>query len=157
MNISKKLESYLNEHLKVRKQTNNIPREYDYMADEAFAGACACKNSSINEYIDKNKEEETFQTKLFKYVYNKVNIDRRLFSKIRSNKTYHPSKETIILFGIALELKEEEIEDLLKSASYSLPKNTIYDLIIRFCFKERIYNINQVNELLYSHDCKTLN
>ncbi len=167
MNISKKLESYLNEHLKVRKQTNNIPREYDYMADEAFAGACACKNSSINEYIDKNKEEETFQTKLFKYidtknmkdsdVYNKVNIDRRLFSKIRSNKTYHPSKETIILFGIALELKEEEIEDLLKSASYSLPKNTIYDLIIRFCFKERIYNINQVNELLYSYDCKTLN
>lgn len=50
-----------------------------------------------------------------------------------------------------------EIEDLLESASYSLPKNTTYDLIIRFCFKEHIYNTNQINEFLYDHNCKLLN
>ena len=164
MDINIKLENYLNEHLKPRKQRVSI---FENVEEEAFAGAYAYKSSNVNEYIDKNKEEETFQTKLFKYidrrnlkdsdVYNKVNIDRRLFSKIRSNKEYHPSKETIILFGIALELSEEEIEDLLRSASYSLPKNTIFDLIIRFCFKERIFNISQVNELLYNYNCKTLN
>ena len=69
---------------------------------------------NIDEYINDNKDESKFQTLLFKYiderklkdsdVYNKVNIDRRLFSKIRSDASYHPSKETIILLGLSLEL-----------------------------------------------------
>ena len=126
---------------------------------------CSAAPSSIDTFIDANKDV-SFQTKLFKLiddknlkdadVYNKVNIDRRLFSKIR-NEDYHPSKETIILLGLSLELTEQEIEDLLKSASYSLPMNTTYDLIIRFCFKEHIYDINKVNEFLYDYKCKTLN
>lgn len=90
-------------------------------------------------------------------VYNKVHIDRRLFSKIRSDKNYHPSKETIILLGLSLELNELEIVELLDSASYSLPKNNYFDLIIRFCFINKVYNINNVNELLYDYDCKLLN
>ena len=163
MNIKKKLEKYLNDNLEIKREffgtfkAKAAPME-DY---------CSMETSSINNYINDNKEEDTFQTKLFNYidsknlkdsdVYNKVNIDRRLFSKIRSNKDYHPSKETIILLGIALELTEEEIEDLLTSASYSLPMNTTYDLIIRFCFKEKIYNLNQINEFLYDHNCKLLN
>ena len=120
----------------------------------------------IDNYINENKNEETFQSKLFSYidkkelkdsdVYNKVHIDRRLFSKIRGNKDYHPSKETIILLGIALELNESEIVDFLESASYSLPKNSTYDLIIRFCFKEKIYNLNTINDLLYDYKCKPL-
>jgi hypothetical protein len=105
-----------------------------------------------------------FQHLLFKYiddrdlkdsdVYNKVHIDRRLFSKIRSNPDYHPSKETVILLGLALQLNEDEIIDLLDSASYSLPKNNHYDLIIRFCFIEGIYELKDVNELLSTYDCK---
>ena len=87
-------------------------------------------------------------------VYNKVHIDRRLFSKIRSNNQYHPSKDTIILLGLSLKLNENEMEELLNSASYSLPKNNIYDLIIRFCFVEEIYNIKDVNELLATYNCK---
>jgi hypothetical protein len=122
--------------------------------------------SSIDNYIDNNKDDNRFQKLLFSYidnkglkdsdVYNKVNIDRRLFSKIRSNKDYHPSKETIILFGLALELEEREIVDLLESASYSLPMNSTFDLIIRFCFKEHIYNIDTVNGFLYDYKCKLL-
>mgnify|MGYP003314692664 CR=1 FL=1 len=65
-----------------------------------------------------------------------------------------PSKETVILLGLALELKENEIEELLNSASYSLPKNNVYDLIIRFCFIERIYDLKEVNNLLDSYECK---
>ena len=124
------------------------------------------EEAGIENYINENKNEETFQTKLFSYidrkelkdsdVYNKVHIDRRLFSKIRGNKDYHPSKETIILLGIALELNESEIVDFLESASYSLPKNSTYDLIIRFCFKEKIYNLNIINDLLYDYKCKPL-
>ena len=123
-------------------------------------------SNDIDDFIKNNKNENKFQTLLFKYiddrevkdsdVYNKVHIDRRLFSKIRSDIDYHPSKDTVILLGIALELSEKEIEDLLESASYSLPRNNVFDLIIRFCFIEGIYDVNLINEFLDDHHCKLL-
>lgn len=122
------------------------------------------KAKKIDTYIQESKTESHFQELLFQYidarelkdsdVYNQVHIDRRLFSKIRSDCQYHPSKETVILLGLSLQLNEEEIEKLLNSASYSLPKNNVYDLIIRFCFVEGIYEIKEVNELLDSYHCK---
>lgn len=122
---------------------------------------------SLDDYLEHEKDESKFQKLLFKYidskdlkdseVYNKVGIDRRLFSKIRSEENYHPSKETIILLSLALELNEDEMLSLLNSASYSLPKNNVYDLIIRFCFINKIYDIKEVNNLLYEYNCRTLN
>ncbi|MBQ7104546.1 MAG: hypothetical protein IJN90_01670 [Bacilli bacterium] len=122
---------------------------------------------NLDEYLKQEKEESKFQKLLFKYidsrnlkdsdVYNKVNIDRRLFSKIRNEENYHPSKETVILLSLSLELNEDEMLSLLNSASYSLPKNNIYDLIIRFCFINKIYDLTKVNDLLYEYNCKTLN
>lgn len=166
MNIKQKLDRYLKDNLKKEPIRLKKIIKKAYYEEEMYEGACFSK-ANINEYIENNKDKNTFQTKLFNIidqkelkdsdVYNKVGIDRRHFSKIRSNIDYHPSKETVILLGIALELTEEEIEELLKSASYSLPKNTTYDLIIRFCFKEKIYNLNQINEFLYDHNCNTLN
>ena len=118
----------------------------------------------IEEFIVSNQDDLSFQELLFKYidnknlkdsdVYNKVHIDRRLFSKIRSDKNYHPSKETIILLAIGLELSEDELELLLSSASYSLPKNNYFDLIIRFCFINKIYKITAINDMLSKYDCK---
>ncbi|MBQ9011861.1 MAG: hypothetical protein IJ093_04355 [Bacilli bacterium] len=74
------------------------------------------KRKDIKNYIEENEDKSSFQNLLFKYidernlkdsdVYNKVHIDRRLFSKIRSNDNYHPSKETIILLGLSLQLSE---------------------------------------------------
>ena len=123
----------------------------------------ACE-ASLPEFIDQNKDYSDFQTTLFRMiderelidadVYNKVHIDRRLFSKIRNDKNYHPSKETVILLGLSLELNEEEIEELLDSASYSLPKNNYYDLIIRYCFINHIYKIQNINEMLEEYNCK---
>ena len=122
--------------------------------------------SNIDDYINKNNDKSNFQNTLFKFideknlkdsdVYNKVNIDRRLFSKIRSDDNYHPSKETVILLGLALELNEKEFEELLDSASYSLPKNNYFDLIIRFCIINKIFKLNDVNELLMDYNCKLL-
>ena len=123
-------------------------------------------NIKIDNYINDTITKYYFKDLLFKYidernlkdsdVYNKVHIDRRLFSKIRSDNNYHPSKDTIILLGLSLELNEKELENLLNSASYSLPKNNIYDLIIRFCFIEKIYDVIKVNELLDEYNCKLL-
>lgn len=164
MNIKEKLNKYLDLYLKPVER-GTLFRSSKMIGSRANINY-ECE-SDINTYINENKDEDTFQTKLFKLiderglkdsdVYNKVDIDRRLFSKIRSNKDYHPSKETIILLGLGLELNEIEIEELLKSASYSLPMNTTFDLIIRFCFKEHIYDVGTVNEFLYDHGCKLLN
>lgn len=164
MDIREKLNEYLDLYLKpVERGT--------LFKSSKMIGSRANINyeceSDINTYINENKDEDTFQTKLFKLIderelkdsdlYNKVDIDRRLFSKIRSNKDYHPSKETVILLGLGLKLSEKEIEELLESASYSLPMNTTFDLIVRFCFKEHIYDVGTVNEFLYDHGCKLLN
>lgn len=163
MNIKKKLDKYLDEYLKKERHSLFLSAKMSMPLEEECVGS----STDINNYIINNKEEDSFQTKLFKLiddrdlkdsdVYNKAYIDRRLFSKIRNDKNYHPSKETIILLGLSLELNESEIEKLLESASYSLPMNTTFDLIIRFCFKEKIYDLNQINEFLYDHNCKILN
>ena len=167
MNIKKKLNEYLDLYLKPVERGTLFKSAKMMGASAGTYMDMECAESSIINYINDNKNEDTFQKKLFKLiderelkdsdVYNKVDIDRRLFSKIRSNTDYHPSKETVILLGLALELNEIEIEDLLESASYSLPMNTTFDLIIRFCFKEHIYDVRNVNEFLYDHNCKLLN
>ncbi len=138
--------------------------------NEDAVPAFECERASsinLDNYINDNKEYSDFQTTLFKMiddrnlidpdVYNKVHLDRRLFSKIRNDKGYHPSKETVLLLGLALELNEKEIEQLLDSASYSLPKNNYFDLILRFCFINKIYNILDVNNLLDEYNCKLFN
>lgn len=149
----------LQEYIKNNYEINNIGRYR-----KAINEPTIFKNSEINSFINNTMTKYSFRELLFKYiderdlkdsdVYNKVHIDRRLFSKIRSNINYHPSKDTIILLGLSLKLSESELEELLNSASYSLPKNNIYDLIIRFCFIEKIYDIKKVNELLEEYHCK---
>lgn len=150
----------LQKFIKNNYEINNI---YRYRKSETETSDLRVPNN-INSFINNTLTKYSFKELLFKYidernlkdsdVYNKVHIDRRLFSKIRSNIDYHPSKDTIILLGLSLKLNEKELEELLNSASYSLPKNNIYDLIIRFCFIEKIYDIKQVNDLLEEYNCK---
>lgn len=171
MDIRKKLEKYINKNLEVNFKKSRI--KYDescecrvLFEDMEVPRQAKYAGSSINTFIDENKDENKFQKLLFKYidkrnlkdsdVYNKVNIDRRLFSKIRSDKDYHPSKETIILLGISLNLSLDELLDLLNSASYSLPNNDVFNLIIKFCFIEGIYDLDEVNSYLYEYNCKTI-
>ena len=135
--------------------------------EEETAFECAVGSVNIDNYINNNLDDNDFRKLLFKYidnknmkdsdVYNKVNIDRRLFSKIRCNDNYKPSKDTIILLSLSLELSIDELSKLLNSASYSLSNNSISDLIIKFCFTNNIYDVNTINEYLYDYKCKTLN
>lgn len=81
-------------------------------------------------------------------VYKKAGIDRRHFSKIRSNPEYRPSKNTVIALGLALELNKKETDKLLSSAGYSLSDSETSDLVIQFCIERNIYEIHQVNYAL---------
>lgn len=82
-------------------------------------------------------------------IYKTANIDRRLFSKIRSDTNYHPQKQTILSLIIALHLNLVEAEDLLSRAGFSFsPVNTI-DSIYQFCIENSIYDFRIIDELVY--------
>lgn len=81
-------------------------------------------------------------------VYKKAHIDRRLFSKIRSNKKYIPCKKTVVALCLALELDREEADALLSSAGYSLSRADDYDLVIAFCIDKKVFDFFEVNEVM---------
>lgn len=89
-------------------------------------------------------------------VYQRAGIDRRHFSKIRSDKDYRPSKETVLAFCFALKLDKEESLELLKKAGYALSQSSKFDVIVQYFLEEKIYDIDLVDEALLYFDQKTL-
>ena len=113
---------------------------------------------SCKDYLSHSKAK-SFNEMLFSFidekdikdseVYKKADIDRKLFSKIRCSNDYIPRRNVIIKLCFALGLNKDNFNKLLNSAGYSL-SNSKFDLIITYCLENRIYDINTVNDYLYT-------
>ena len=84
--------------------------------------------------------------------YKKAHIDRKLFSKIRSNKCYKPSRSTVLAFALALELPLEEMQEMLKKAGFAFSHSSKSDIIVEYFVEHGNYNVYDINEALFAFD-----
>ncbi len=85
-------------------------------------------------------------------IYKKANVDRRLFSKIRNNMDYKPSKTTALAFAFALELDVDETKDFIGRAGFALSHSSKFDVIVEYFLVNRNYNVFELNEVLFAFD-----
>ncbi len=117
------------------------PSEFEELLENLDAGF----SETLLKLIDKSGKKDS-------EIYKKANIDRRLFSKIRNNKNYAPSKTTALAFAFALELGVDEAEDFIARAGYALSHSSKFDVIVEYFLENENYNVFELNEVLFAFD-----
>ena len=162
------INDYLGEHYEPRtrgKRILDIEEAQTACKAEASMVDSALRAPSLPEDLF-DAMDESFSDMVFRIIrerrldevacYKKANIDRKLFSKIRSNSDYRPKKNTAMALAVGLELSLPEAEELLMKAGYAFSTNSKFDMIVHYFIENGIYDIFEINEALFGCDQATL-
>lgn len=117
------------------------------IALKLFDKLAKSKGETFSEMLTRLAEESGEKNSA---IYNRAQIDRQLFSKIKKNKNYQPSKDTAVALAFGLKLNFDKAKEFLASAGYTLTTST-RDLIISFFIENEIFDTNQLNNYLFEY------
>ena len=161
------VESYINEHyveiVEAAQPRRRFQMEECMVASRPMPSAPAPKPARSLEELLSRRHEETFSEMLLRLVdekgfakdsivYKRANLERSVFSKLRSNKHYTPSKSTALALCIALELNMDQTKDLLARAGFALSPSNLSDVIVSYFIENQQYDIFEINSALFSYN-----